>query len=151
MSDGAPVCNLPNRGQVPALQSGRLFPAVPKAQDLPSAIQAINALAQIIMELAGPGLPQFQNNLAPYSRGKPLSGTRGIGVAQGGGGSFAMDGQDGLDAEAPSWVLNSIITEKTKVTNPDDEDQYVVVKRIKSITFVDRVSEDNASITFTMT
>lgn len=148
MSDGAPVCNLPNRGQTPALQAGRLRPAVPKAQDLPSAIQALNTLTQIVISLVSPGLPQFGNNLATYDTGRPLNGTNGIARAQGGGGSFAMDGDDGKKGEEPYWVPHEIKYERKKVVNPDDDDQYVVVKRIVSVTFMDQMSDKQAKITF---
>ena len=141
MSDGAPVCNLPNVGQVPALQAGRMFPSVPKAQDLPSAIQAINALAQIIMQLASPGLPSFQNNLAPYNSASRLVGTPGINAAAGANGSAGAagkKGKDGENAQNPNWEQTGFKTEKIKVMNPDDNDQFVVVKRITEITFADQ-------------
>ena len=152
MSNGAPVCNLPNRGQIPALQAGRLYPAVPKAQDLSSAIQAINALAQIIMELAQPGLPPFQNNLAPFTPAK-LVGTPGINAALSkagrAGGSFAMDGDKGAEAELPYWVSTGIKTEIVNVKNSEDDDQHVIVKRIISLEFTDQTSP-GSTITFTM-
>jgi len=141
LSDGAPVCNLPNVGQVPALQAGRMFPAVPKAQDLPSAIQAINALAQIIMYLIAPGLPAFGNNLAPYNSSSRLVGTPGINRgagADGSAGAAGKKGKDGQDAQNPNWEQTGFKTEKIKVQNPDDNDQFVVVKRITEITFADQ-------------
>jgi len=152
LSNGAPVCNLPNRGQVPALQAGRLYPAVPRVQDLPSAIQAINQLTQIILELASPGLPPFQNNLAPYTP-RRLVGTPGINaaLAHAGspGGSFAIDGEKGKEGEEPYWVPSGIKTEIVKVKNSEDEEQFVIVKRIISLTFTDQTNPDS-TITFTM-
>lgn len=147
MSNGAPVCNLPNRGQVPAIQAGRLRPSVPKVNSLPTAIQAINQLTQIIISLVSPGLPQFGNNLATFDTARPLNGTNGITAAQRGGGGFAMDGEDGRKGEAPYWVPYDMQTERKKVVHPDDEDQYVVVTRIRSVTFKDQTSDNDATIT----
>ena len=118
-----------------------MFPSVPKAQDLPSAIQAINALAQIIMQLASPGLPSFQNNLAPYNSASRLVGTPGINAAAGANGSAGAagkKGKDGENAQNPNWEQTGFKTEKIKVMNPDDNDQFVVVKRITEITFADQ-------------
>jgi hypothetical protein len=126
-----------------------MFPTVPKAQDLPSAIAALNALTQIILELAQPGLPAFENNLAVFPRTPPKAGTPGITAANGGGGGFAMDGQDGQKAEVPNWRATKITTERVKVTNKDDEDSYVAVKRIVSLEFTDQTNP-GSTITFTM-
>jgi hypothetical protein len=128
-----------------------MFPAVPKAQDLPSAIQAINTLTQIIMYLAAPGLPPFQNNLATYTPAK-LVGTPGIRGSQGNAGrsgGSAMSGEKGKDAEDVNWRLDRITYETVKVKNPDEEDDHVVVKRITSITFIDQTNPDSMII-FTM-
>lgn len=58
MSDGAPVCLLPNQSQATPSMPGRLFPPIPAANDLPSAIQAINSIRRILNMLTGPR-PQF--------------------------------------------------------------------------------------------
>jgi hypothetical protein len=127
-----------------------MFPAVPKAQDLPSAIQAINALTQIIMQLAAPGLAPFQNNLAPYTPAKLVGtpGIRGGAGANGSPGAAGKKGQDGENAQNPNWEQTGFKTEKVKVQNPDDNDQYVVVKRITEITFADQ--ETGAQLTISM-
>jgi len=140
MSNGAPVCNLPNLGQVPARQAGRLFSSIPRAQDLPSLINAINAMAQLVARLLAPGTPPFQNNLAPFNTASQLVGTAGINSgagADGSAGAKGKDGQKGEDAKQPNWRLAGVETELVKVMNPDDHDQFVVVKRIKSIEFDD--------------
>lgn len=151
--DGAPVCNLPNIGQVPALQPGRLFPSVPKASDLPSAIQAANAISQIIqILLTSPGHPPFGNNLAPYNAASDLVGTPGINAAAGADGSpgaRGKKGKNGEDAKQPSWVLAGVKAEEVKVTNPEDHDQFVVIKRITSIEFADQ-KQTNATLLLTM-
>ena len=139
-NDGAPVCPLPNIGQVPALQAGRMYPSVPKAQDLPSAIAAVNALSQILIMLTAPGQAPFQNNLSQPSALAPLVGTPGINSgagADGSAGAKGKDGKKGEDAKNPSWKLSSIKTELVKVENPEDRDQFVVVKRISEIEFTD--------------
>lgn len=143
MGDGAPVCNLPNIGQVPALQPGRRFPAVPKAQDLPSAIAAINTLTQIILQLTQPGFPPFRNNLATFNAQDRFVGTGGItqgAGADGSPGAAGKKGDKGEDAKQPNWELTRVKTEKVKVVNPEDDDQFVIVKRIIEVEFSDRLS-----------
>jgi len=127
-----------------------MFPSVPKAQDLPSAIAAINALTQIILQLTSPGLPPFKNNLAPYTPAK-LVGTPGINGGAGANGSpgtAGKKGKDGENAQNPNWEQTGFKTEKVKVQNPDDNDQYVVVKRITEISFADQ--ETGAQLTISM-
>lgn len=156
MSDGAPVCNLPNIGQVPALQAGKLFPSVPKAQNLESAIQAANALAQIVARLLAPGNPPFQNNLAPFNSASNLVGTPGINAtagADGSPGAKGKKGEKGEDAKQPSWVLSGVTVETVKVVNPeegsDDDEDFVIVKRITAIQFTD-AKQTNAVLTLRM-
>lgn len=155
-NDGAPVCNLPNIGQTPALQAGRMFPSVPKATDLPSAIAAANALAQIIqILLTSPGLPPFGNNLAPYNAASNLVGTPGINAAAGADGSPGAKGKNGKkgeDAKQPSWVLSGVTAEEVKVGDPSDgadPDSFVIIKRITSIEFSDK-KQTNASLLLQM-
>jgi len=137
-NDGAPICNLPNIGQVPALQPGRLFPAIPKAQDIPSLIQAVNALAQIVAQLVSPGLPPFRNNLAPYSAASRLVGTPGIVATAGSNGSAGAagkDGKDGKEAKDPRWQESSRKTEAVKVKGTEDnEDAYLIMRRVTKLT-----------------
>jgi len=152
MGNGAPVCPLPNIGQVPALQAGRMYPSVPKAQDLPSAIQAANALAQVVAMLLSPGGLTFQNNLAQPNSLKPLVGTPGINSAAGADGSPGAKGKAGKkgeDAKNPSWILSGYRSEVVKVENPDDRDVYVVVKRLRSISFADQ-EPTNATLVLDM-
>jgi hypothetical protein len=129
------------------MQAGRMYPAVPRAQDLPSAIAALNQLTQILLELASPGLPAFQNNLATFTLQPAKAGTNGITAAYKGGGSFAMDGDDGNKAETPNWRATRVNVERIKVKSKDDEDEYVTVQRIVSLEFTDQTNPDS-TITF---
>lgn len=150
--DGAPVCNLPNIGQVPALQPGRTFASVPKAFDLPTAIQAANALAQIVAGLIAPGAPPFRNNLAPFNAASNLVGTPGINAgagADGSAGAKGKKGQDGEKAKQPKWVVSGVKVEEVKVTNPEDNDTFVVVKRLTEIAFSDS-EQTNATLILNM-
>jgi len=148
----APVCNLPNIGQVPALQPGRMYPSIPRAQDLPSAIQAANALGQLVALLLQPGIPGFTNNVAPTNTTITLIGTPGINGAAGADGSPGAKGkagEKGENAKQPSWVLSGVKTQNVKVENPDDRDQFVVVKRISEIGFRDS-SQSNQTLILQM-
>lgn len=128
-NDVAPVCNLPNVGQQPPAQAGRIFPAVPKAQDLPSAIQAINTLTQIIIQLTAPDLPSFRNNLAPLTILSQKIGTPLLAA--------------GVQQNAQKSVRFAEVSrnrEKVKIVNPDDDSEFIIVDRINSIVFMDRVT-----------
>jgi len=126
-----------------------MYPSVPKAQDLPSAIAALNALTQIAMELATPSLPV--NNLTTFQPQK-LVGTPGINAAAGaspGVGSFAFDGQDGNKAEQSNWRATKVEYERIKVVNPDDDEEFVCTKRITLLEFTDQTNP-SSKITFEM-
>lgn len=135
--DGAPVCNLPNIGQVPALQPGRVFPAIPKAQDLPSLLQTVNTMTQIINQLTSPGLPPFRNNVTPVARRNIFVGTQGINAAAGADGSAPQAGKDGKDGKAakdPTYKESGRKTTRVKVKNPENEESWLIVKRITRLT-----------------
>lgn len=131
--DGAPVCNLPNIGQVPALQPGRMFPSLPRATNLPSLLQLVNALAQTVQQLTSPGLQPFKNNLAPITvPGRMLAGTPGINGAAGADGSAASagkDGKEGKKAKDPNYKESGRKSQKVKVKNPDDDETWLILKR----------------------
>lgn len=140
--NGAPVCNLPNVGQEPALQPGRLYPSIPKATDLPSLVQAVNTMSQIVLQLTTPGLPPFKNNLAPFTR-KNIAGTPGIVGAAGADGSAARSGKDGKDgkkAKDPKWKQGDQKSEKVKVKGTEDnEDAYLIMRRVTHLTMTSSV------------
>jgi hypothetical protein len=141
---GAPVCRLPNQGQLPALQSGRRFPAVPPANDLSSAIAAVNALAEVAaLLLADSPPPNYDNNLDPFnatSLSPKSGGTSGI-TNSSETGPRAGKGEDGQDAKKVRFTEERRVVQHIKVVNPDDIDQYIFIARISSITFYDSVTD----------
>ena len=142
-NDGAPVCNLPNIGQIPSLQQGVLRPSIPRATDLSSLIQAINAMSQIVSQLTQPGLAPFKNNLAPISVLSPKAGTPGIVAAAGSDGSAARagkDGKDGKKAKDPSYHETTQKSEKVKVKGTEDnEDSFLIMRRVTTLTMTSSV------------
>jgi hypothetical protein len=112
-----------------------MLPAVPKAQDLPSALQAIQALTQIVMILSGQ--PPPQNNVAAQQRvvqGTPvlrffLPGPSGSAGPPGVGGS-----------RRSNWVEAFRTTATVRVENPDDSSQFVEIERINQLVMRDTVT-----------
>ena len=143
MGNGAPVCNLPNIGQVPALMPGRLYPSIPRAQDLPSLIATVNALAQVAAQLTQPGLAPFTNNVGPVNITSPLVGTPGIVGAAGSDGSpsrAGKDGKDGKKAKDPKWQQGEIKSERVKVKGTEDNaDCYLIMRRVYKMTMTSSV------------
>lgn len=136
MADGAPVCNLPNIGQVPALQAGRMYPALPRANDLPSLINLVNLLSQLAQQLVQPGLTPFKNNLAPATL-RTIVGTPGLNAAAGADGSAAQagkDGKDGKKAKDPKYKESGRKSYKVKVEKKDDEETFVIMRRFTNLT-----------------
>jgi hypothetical protein len=106
-------------------------------------IQAVNAIAQIVAQLVSPGLPPFRNNLAPYNSASRLVGTPGIvstAGANGSAGAKGKDGKDGKEAKDPNWNESSRKTENVKVKNKDDEDTYLIMKRVTTLTITSRLN-----------
>lgn len=135
MADGAPVCPV-SRGQIPFDQRGLHYPAIPAAVDLPSALQAISAMRQIILVLSGQTPPAFRNNMAPLNLtvrlpygGGASSGAGGGGIGRGGGG--------GKNKQPLLGDFNEVdrVTKKVRITNPKDDQQWVEVNQIQSITW----------------
>jgi hypothetical protein len=105
-------------------------------------IQAVNALAQIVVQLVSPGLPPFKNNLAPYNSASRLVGTPGIvstAGANGSAGAAGKNGKDGKEAKDPLWNETSRTTEKVKVKGTEDnEDAYLIVRRVNKLTLTSK-------------
>ncbi len=127
MSNGAPVCDLPDQGQFPARQPGTPFPAIPRAQDLPSAIQAINQLSLIIQQLILPVPPTF-NNLRPTTNISlnPVS--------------LNLNLKDLFNKVRFQEVKR--ITEIVKIVNPQNPDNWVLVRRINQLIMQDKLTGD---------
>ena len=133
MPSVAPSCPT-STSEFPATQTGVRLPSVPQAQDLPSAIQAINNLNMIVQVLSGQNPPSFKNNLTENFFVDPSGGQ---GIQRGNQG-----GRPGSPAKKPRWVEDraSRVTETVKVTNPDDKSQFVMVERINYIRWSDTVT-----------
>lgn len=111
----APICyiNPPPPTAEPVTPT---IPAIPVATNLASAIQAVNILRQII---------QTQGNQIP-------------GGGTGGGGSSTHKKKN--DANFVEIKAKRIST-TTRVFNPQNRSQYVDVKQITSLTFIDPISK----------
>lgn len=112
----APSCPI-SLSENPPGQAGLLYPAVPKAMDLPSVLRAVNTITQILQLITG--------QLPPSSGGTGKMNTGG-----GGGAGKKKPPQK----QTSNWEETNRVTEIVKVVNPDDEDQFVTFKQIKSIT-----------------
>jgi hypothetical protein len=95
-SDVAPVCPI-TRGEVPPSQPGIKVPIVPKANDLPSVIDAVNKIIDII---ATDNTPTIR------------------------------------------WLEKWRTTQIVRITNPDDDNQWVDVERIVELMMEDQVNGD---------
>lgn len=108
----APVCHIPPPNTATPQPTGTRLPSIPPATDLNSALRAISALRQAVQQLSN---QITQNN----------------GVLNG----FRQDRNQGA-----TWVEERRVTETVRVTNPQDENQYVDVERINSLTMKSRDS-----------
>jgi hypothetical protein len=92
---------------------------IPRAHDLPSAINALNIMNHIILQLTR-GDPQV-NNLYP------------LGI--GGGGIIMKGGEIGRKYGPGDWVLEQRMYKDQDLINPDDEDQIIPMKVLKTVLF----------------
>lgn len=108
------VCHIP--GLTPPQQpTGPAFLPVPEAHDLPSLIQAVNAIRQ--------NLQRLQNQNTPLGKG----------------------GQSKNTPTKPNrWTEDpgSRVTTKVRVTNPNDSTQFVDVEQVTSIGMKDGITGD---------
>lgn len=94
-----------------------LINTIPRAHDLPSAIQAINIMNSIISRLTR-GEPQVNNTYVP---GTP---------------SVILKGQDNNPHYGPAdWMEESRHYRKQKLFNPDDPTQFIVINVLNSVMF----------------
>lgn len=132
MNTVAPVCPI-SRSQAVSGQPGRLTPIAFRATDLPSLIQAINAINAILQQMT---LSPVTNNVyPPLSFGFPLQSNsptvHGGGVVMG----------------PPEWDEGNRITDIMEIYHQNDDgtvdkDQFIEVERIFQIMFDDRNSDD---------
>lgn len=106
----APVCHIPPVPPATTQPTGTRLPSIPAATDLSSALRAIAAMRQAIQQLS--------NQI-----------TKDNGVING----FRQDRNQGA-----TWTEDSRVTETVRVTNPQDENQYVDVERINSLSMKNR-------------
>lgn len=95
---------------------GPPLPSIPVATDLPSALQAINALRQTINIII--------NNTTPSNPGGSP------------GGGFKSQNQPNPQANFTEIRANRV-TQTVRVFNPQDHNQFVDVQQITGLTFLD--------------
>jgi len=91
--------------------------SIPRAHDLLSAIRALNIMNNIITQITI-GEPQI-NNVYPL-----------------GGGGVILKGDDNNPGYFPAdWIQEERHYRSQKLYNPDDEEQFVEIKILTSVTF----------------
>ncbi len=121
MSDaGAPVCLISRSQQPTAPSPGIKLPSIPKAIDLPSALQAINSLTMIVNLLSGARPQVFLNNLSPHNF---FSAQQPFRLDINAGGTPAKA------AAAASKAAGPTIRRKVKIVSPDDDNVFIIVER----------------------
>ena len=115
MTIAAPVCPI-SRDQAVAGQPPNNV-AVVAAIDLPSAVIALNQMAQLLLPAVSP------NNLAPKLLG-------GLDAPSG----FGQDSGQGK-SKASGWEETSRVTDKVTVFNPDDHNISVELTRVTDLLF----------------
>lgn len=133
MSNSAnmPVCTVSPASQLPT-GNAVLLPSIPVATDLMSALNAINAMRQWMMNFQ---FPQFQPQNFPYFNGvtQPNKGTQTSPPPP----SNPKNSPQNPPNKTANYTENRAkrTTQKVKVTNPDDPSQYVMVEQITGLTF----------------
>jgi hypothetical protein len=131
MTDVAPSCPV-NFSQFPTIRAqltgnnprtpmSRLVDQInriPRAHDLPSAINALNIMNNIILQLTR-GEPQINN----------------IGQDAGGGGLILKGQEFGQKYGPGDWILEQRSYDRSEVVNPDDHDQRIPIKVLKTVGF----------------
>lgn len=108
-----PICHLPGDTPDPNTQPA-LLPPIPIATNLASALMAINAMRTIIHQITG------------QTQSRP-SGSTG----------FKFKNDDAKKNKQGRWQEANRVSETVKIKNPDDENQFVEVKRINELTMRD--------------
>lgn len=106
---GAPICHIPPPEQPPNSTAPSL-PSIPLATDLKSALMALNAIRQILNTITSSSKPLVTNNVTTKNP----------------------------DKNGSTWVEISRVNETVKVTNPNDDSQYVEVQRINKLVMQDQ-------------
>jgi hypothetical protein len=133
--NGAPVCPI-SRSQAAPGMPGIRVPIVPKATDLPSAIQAANTIKNILQQILANQRPVINNIGQPTPPFGPS-----------GGGSPTSDG--GTVKINPSvWEETSRRTEIWRFFNPDDEDIWIDVERLTKVVWTDHSRKTQLTFTY---
>lgn len=123
MEQNAPACPI-NRDQEIKPNSGAKMPFIPVATDLASALAAINAMRNALLQLAG------------------------MMSVRSGGQQSDRNNKDNSGNERPDpnrpprWIEVSRKTQKVRVKNKEDPEQYVDVERINRLVMRDTVTGD---------
>lgn len=132
----APVCHVPADQTLPPQPKGTKLPVVPVAVDLPTAIQAINALKLIIQMITGQAVAHGAPNLdiAFANTSRPGAGAGGTTPNQLGATTQSALGR---------WreVPGTRVTQKVRVTGSNGA--YVDILRINGITMQDSVTGES--------
>ena len=111
MSNGtAPVCPI-TRSQAPSAQPGIVIPPIPRASDLPSAINAINQLIQTVNWMLSP--PVINNAL--FINNMPFPKMR--------------------------WAETKRVVEPVRIVSNQDPNVWIDIQRISSVSFTDNVTQ----------
>ena len=118
---GAPVCNI-NPKNPPPQSLAPVLPSIPVANDLASALAALNAIRQWILQFTNPAPIPPAPNVGPGGFVQPSPTT--VNVSGGGVGNF-------------SEVPKARVVETTRIYDPNDPTQqtYVDVNQIVGLEF----------------
>lgn len=132
----APVCHVSvNQGIADQPPAAR-FPFVPAAADLKSALAAINALHMIIQQLTGQIRPPL-----PSGRIGGAGGVSGIQGPKGNDGKDAKQPKEGRFIEDRSQRVT--VTETIYQNNDKSSENWVKIKKINKVVWVDQVTGEN--------
>lgn len=127
----APVCHISpdqtieNQRQKQRNGKATVLPTIPHATDLASALIAIQRLTQIVNQLTG-----ALNSVVGSQTNDRSERTGPQGPA----------GKPGQPPKPPRWSEVSRATEKVRVYNPTDRQQYVDIERINGFVMRDAVT-----------
>lgn len=128
----APVCHVAPESSVTTQPTGALLPVIPQATDLTSALNAIGAIRQTLM--------QMNNQLRNQSNNSNRGGGQG---GSGGGGSAGVSGQKKPKMGRWNEIPDERVVQTVRIFNPKDKEQYVDVQRINALTFQDTVTGES--------
>lgn len=122
----APVCRVQPKVVINQPTPVKLATIAPAQNNLESVVRTLNQLIQEFMKLAGQALEreQAQINTLRSSVNQLARNARNQGPSD----------------KNTRWTEIQRVTKKVKVTNPDDDSQFVEVKRIQKLVLKDKVT-----------